>query len=409
MSSHSLAWTDLQSRQIGESWKRVQQYRIDRGLPTSGIPRYGYLVHRGTSQRSDGTLRTCPQGCSAGECETGFMPDPETAPIVQRIFHEYLDGRGFQKIARGLNDDGIPTPGLIALNVRQARAHRRDGNHGLGRRDHDRCCRQGLRGRARDPQRPLAPWRAHQPLVTGKEWAAYQSRRDAQRQVPTKARSPRWSLAGIAVCGDCGGPMYCSTSQRGEQYQVWCGRARNSGACSGMYRSRRAVEAAVALWLQGYAAELEEATRAALAHGPAPARSDPHAAERRRLHKLLNSAQPNRSGCWTSSPTGADTPRVPSPSRRRAGRRGAGAGAPRRARPHRARGSYGCQRGQVRGTLADSQRRGATRRGLRPTAFGARQPRQDRRAGAALEPQHHGDVLRRGQVPSLQPAHPNTS
>jgi hypothetical protein len=80
---------DLQSRQIGESWKRVHQYRIDRGLPTNGRERYGYLAHRNTHTRSNGALRVCPQGCAAGRCQTGFVPDPDTVgrlmPVAEGV------------------------------------------------------------------------------------------------------------------------------------------------------------------------------------------------------------------------------------------------------------------------------------------------------------------------------------
>lgn len=38
-----------------------------------------------------------------------LMVNEETAPIVRRIFREYLDGKGIQKIAMDLNDDGLKT------------------------------------------------------------------------------------------------------------------------------------------------------------------------------------------------------------------------------------------------------------------------------------------------------------
>ncbi len=48
------------------------------------------------------------------------MPDPATAPVVQRIYQAYIGGKGFQAIAKLLNDDGLPTPGKVAA--------RRSGN-----------------------------------------------------------------------------------------------------------------------------------------------------------------------------------------------------------------------------------------------------------------------------------------
>jgi hypothetical protein len=92
----------------------VHQYRIDRGLPTNGRERYGYLAHRTTHTRSDGALRLCLQGCAPGECQTGFVPDPETAPIVHRIYQTYVGGKGFLAIAKILNQDGVTSPGKWA-------------------------------------------------------------------------------------------------------------------------------------------------------------------------------------------------------------------------------------------------------------------------------------------------------
>lgn len=37
--------------------------------------------------------------------------DDEKAPVVKRIFDEYILGHGFTEMARGLENDGIPKPG----------------------------------------------------------------------------------------------------------------------------------------------------------------------------------------------------------------------------------------------------------------------------------------------------------
>ncbi len=107
----------------------------------------------------------------------------------------------------------------------------------------------------------------------------------------TKARFPKWSLAGLAVCGQCGGKMYCTSSPRGVQYALYCSAQRTSGMCTGTYRTREPVEAAVAVWLQRYAVQLEEATQLALAQAPRRQARDPLESDRRRLAKLLDTAQ----------------------------------------------------------------------------------------------------------------------
>jgi site-specific DNA recombinase len=290
MRSQTLAMAELQSRQIGEGWKRVHQYRIAQGLPTSGRERYGYLAHRTTQQRSDGTLRICRQGCAAGECSTGFVPDAETAPVLQRIYHSYIAGKGFQAIAHELNEDGIPTPGVVAAL--------RSGNPTRIARTASTLWGAGAvidvadSGFAAGLVLHHDRWYpgAHEPLITPEMWSSYQQRRESQRLVPTKARSPRWALAGIAICGRCGGKMYCTSSPRGVQYALYCGTARVSGICSGVYRTREAVESAVGLWLESNLRVLKVDSRIVL-RGEKPVPTiDLYKAERRKLAKVLESA-----------------------------------------------------------------------------------------------------------------------
>ena len=55
-----------------------------------------------------------PYGYVKSESEAyRFDVDPETAPVVQRIFTERLSGKNYHEIARGLNNDGIHSPGKL--------------------------------------------------------------------------------------------------------------------------------------------------------------------------------------------------------------------------------------------------------------------------------------------------------
>lgn len=113
----------------------------------------------------------------------------------------------------------------------------------------------------------------------------YKQRREAQRVVPTKARSPKWTLAGLAVCGQCGGAMYCTSSQRGKQYALYCGTQRTSGTCTGTYRTRQPVEAAVVAWLQTVVRQVKPGGR--LVFPQPPAAPDPQQTERHMLTRLI--------------------------------------------------------------------------------------------------------------------------
>ena len=72
-----------------------------------GRPNYGYRVvdtelpHPNRAKASAGArLRT-------------LEPDPDTAPVVQRIFEMYDSGIGYRSIAQRLESEGIPSPGEV--------------------------------------------------------------------------------------------------------------------------------------------------------------------------------------------------------------------------------------------------------------------------------------------------------
>lgn len=68
-----------------------------------GRPPYGYrLVNLGPHPN--------PGKAAEGKRLRGLEPDPETTPVVVRIFDEFLTGLGLFAIAEGLTRDGIPSP-----------------------------------------------------------------------------------------------------------------------------------------------------------------------------------------------------------------------------------------------------------------------------------------------------------
>ena len=78
----------LYSQDISDKIKSSLSVRRKKGLYVGSIPPYGY--------RRDGE---------------GFLtPDEETKAIVQRIYREYLSGKGYAQLARELNGEAIPSP-----------------------------------------------------------------------------------------------------------------------------------------------------------------------------------------------------------------------------------------------------------------------------------------------------------
>jgi site-specific DNA recombinase len=68
-----------------------------------GRPPYGY-------QLGDLGPHPNPGKAAIGQRQHQLEPDPVTAPVVPRIFDEYIRGRGLMAIASGLMADGLPSP-----------------------------------------------------------------------------------------------------------------------------------------------------------------------------------------------------------------------------------------------------------------------------------------------------------
>jgi site-specific DNA recombinase len=68
-----------------------------------GRPPYGYEL-------ADAGAHPNPSKAAVGQRLHRLAPDPIAAPVVQRIFAEFLAGRGLYVIAEGLTGDGILSP-----------------------------------------------------------------------------------------------------------------------------------------------------------------------------------------------------------------------------------------------------------------------------------------------------------
>lgn len=86
------AWMyEQESQNVSNRVKSALKTRAEKGLFKGSIPPYGYsLINRKLFIKQDGTADT-----------------------VRRIFTSYLSGNGFDKIAKDLYNDGIPTPSQI--------------------------------------------------------------------------------------------------------------------------------------------------------------------------------------------------------------------------------------------------------------------------------------------------------
>ena len=81
---------EMYSRDLSQKSKAAKRLYAQRGQCITAYPVYGYL--------------------KSPEDKRAWIPDPEAAPVVQRMFGLYLDGKGPGEIARVLNEEGVPTP-----------------------------------------------------------------------------------------------------------------------------------------------------------------------------------------------------------------------------------------------------------------------------------------------------------
>lgn len=86
------AWIyEQESQKTSNRIKRTFRTKAKEGEFNGSNPPYGYYV----------------------ENKKLYIKDDETPEIVRRIYKEYIQGKGFDGIARGLYNDGIPTPSQV--------------------------------------------------------------------------------------------------------------------------------------------------------------------------------------------------------------------------------------------------------------------------------------------------------
>ena len=150
-------------------------------------------------------------------------PDPETAPIVLRIFEEAAAGRSGDDIARGLNADGIPAPQGGIWYASTIRGGSKFGSGLLrktiyaglvtyGRTENRLHPETGARRIAASPDKRTTRQVEELRIVPQELWEQVQARLDASaQQVPRSATSnarvahrKTKLLSGLLKCGCCG-------------------------------------------------------------------------------------------------------------------------------------------------------------------------------------------------------------
>lgn len=194
------AMDEYYSVNLSEEVRRGLAEKIRRGQPIS-TPPIGYVLR-------DGKL----------------CIDPETAPIVRRIFSEYLAGKYERAIAADLNRDGIRTRRGKKFENRTVQYILRNPTYfGFVRCDFSG---RGSRGMYRDGTEQVVRG-GHEPLFDENVFAQLQQRVSEQkaqsaggRQSPANRKSNSWALRGLLRCSACGGTL-CYAANRDARVQCY--------------------------------------------------------------------------------------------------------------------------------------------------------------------------------------------
>lgn len=211
-------------------------------LPVMSTPKYGYQF--------------------AGHKKERYEPNPETAPVVQRIFREFAGGRTIRGIAEMLTADGVPTPSqtLMRQGVKFRGGHvaprwrsstiaqiltsrsyigRHEGNATTTKRIE---VPHPISGEPRMiTRKSLRPWSSGErvtygpdvcpPLISDELFERAQEQLTLNKERSARnLKDPAAVLlrSGLSVCGYCGHTLAVGWNEAGQVYRYFCPESRRA-------------------------------------------------------------------------------------------------------------------------------------------------------------------------------------
>ena len=189
------AMDEYYSVNLSEEVVRGMTEKVSRGKPVS-IPPLGYKMVKGE-----------------------LVIDDETAPLIRKIFKDYLDGKGCREIAMNLNDKGFKTRRGNNFENRTVQYIINNPLYaGYIRWDIDG---RGSRAYYRDGKEMIVKG-THEPLISAETYEAIKTKiaeekvlnKKFERQAPVKHD---FALRGLVRCSDCGGTLCMSSTGKSLQ------------------------------------------------------------------------------------------------------------------------------------------------------------------------------------------------
>ena len=157
-----------------------------------------------------------------------IMIDEVAAPVVRRIFDEYIGGKGVSSIAKGLNEDGISSPSVrrFETGARKKRKYEKmlwlgktvnyiitnsiyTGDLEMGKRRSDLC--KGIKDKAQSKEERFLVKAHHEAIISHEIFERAQEIHECRRKTSLRqgkidggnGKTRESVLAGILFCGDC--------------------------------------------------------------------------------------------------------------------------------------------------------------------------------------------------------------
>jgi site-specific DNA recombinase len=165
--------------------------------------------------------------------------DPNTAPIVVRIFQMLLRGSGLTEITKSLNSEGIPAPKGKKWN--KTTLHKMVTNEA-----YTGTLVWGVNSKSQEPIRVENAWEAIIDRETFNKVQELLRERAPVRSHPRRVVSP-YLLSGIARCGRCGKALIAGEAKGGQFHYYVCGTLirQGAGSCDATYLNARKFESQV--------------------------------------------------------------------------------------------------------------------------------------------------------------------
>ncbi|MED4572713.1 recombinase family protein [Brevibacillus agri] len=213
------AWMyEQESQRTSERIKAVLNSKARKGEFKGSVPPYGYRLNNGRL----------------------VLAEDDTPSVVRRIFRMYLEGKGFDAIARTLTREGYPTPAQV-IGKKNAGLYWQGTSikkilsnpHYVGDLVQGRQTTRSVTSKAREDvpkDKQIIVPNAHPAIISREDFEAVQQYMEGRKQQQAKPKAKKHLFTNYLYCADCGKALWYVHYRKG----YVCGNYYKHGkhACS---------------------------------------------------------------------------------------------------------------------------------------------------------------------------------